>query len=359
MIKLRGHHVLTLIATVGVAGCMPATTGGLGGGPPTLCTNMPSTPSIQGNILRCEDFRAVPEGNLPQGWSGGAGLMVKQDPDERRAVLRTAEPREQYNLTIPWSFGGDYRLDASIKPCLGLQLAIGDVKLTFDTKPGYAAGYYVGLQGGAAPATWEVVQPYDKSYWGLTLTKSGDVYKVTLGSKQVALGRYEGLPDPQNINVTATCPFGLGGIRVDGPPPSAPAAAAPARPAAPAPGAPATSAPPASESPFGPAPKAAAAKATGAIVVRADDASDAQFAFVVDGQPVAGTFRTTVGGEVSFTLPAGHVQWSHVDSACDEGGDAERQFDLKPGAKHVLECWASNKMGTCCLFGGVGGKPAP
>lgn len=353
----------TALVAMSCAGCMPATAGGLAGAPPTICTNMPATPSAAGNVVKCEDFTRVAEGGIPSGWQGGAGLVVQQDPDARHAVLVTNEPRQQYNITIPWSFGGNYRLDASVKACLGLQMAIGNVRLIFDTKPGYAAGYYVGIvrtgvvekkQGKSddphvesepAPQTWVPVEPYDKSYWGVTLKREGDVHKVTLGSKQILLARYENLPDAESLTITSSCQFGLAGLRVDG----APARPAPG-PVASQPPTPATAALAAAEAPAAP---------TGVISVKADESSEAEFAFDVDGKHVPGKFVSQPGKEVAFTMPAGRVRWAHVNSNCEEGTDAERQFDLKPGDKHAMECWTSNKMGVCCLFGGVGGTPAP
>lgn len=345
------------IAVASASSCMPPTAGGLAGGPPTLCTNMSGT-SSPGNVLRCEDFGKVAEGTIPRGWSGGAGMMVKDDTDARRPVLKGVEPRAQYNLTVPWAFGGNYRLDLGIKGCSGLRVSVGHATLMFGTAAA-ASPDHLGIvrtrQAGAVDdhataVTWAQVEPFHHSFWGMTLVREGDVLKVTMGSKQVLLARYEDLPDPEGITFTSTCPFAVSGIRVDGPPPRARAAAASPK------ASPPSSAPAPQVSPPAPSPPATAA--TGSIVVKADD-NDARFAFEVDGKPVAGTFRAEPGKETKFTLPAGRLRWTHLESNCEEGSDAEREFDLRPGDKHSMECWTSNKMGVCCLFGGINGTPAP
>lgn len=176
---------------------------------------------MEGSAVQCEDFSKLKEGTLPAGWMGGSGLAALASPDFNGGnVLMNFESRDSYKIDIPWKVSGDFVVTvyAAFGCSTGCdrgrhryKIEVGNLTVEVnDHDPFGGAPTTVALQGASMEASWE------RGFHWIHINKKGNVYTLVVDSRQVLVGRYDGLPSAQSIAVSADGGgFALAGIRVE------------------------------------------------------------------------------------------------------------------------------------------------
>lgn len=182
-------------------------------GPPPA-TSPPNSIPAEGGYVFYEDYRAVPLGELPVGWTGGENMAVKKAASGARclAFFRSAPPQayvQTPEIAFPENF--DFELNLTFIEPRGqavLPLSLGGLRMRLINTHGYSGGTSA-IEINGTPVSVQVPRGV---WFCFRVQRTGSVYTFLLDNAEIHVARLPGL-EMNNIRF-ANQNYALGKITV-------------------------------------------------------------------------------------------------------------------------------------------------
>jgi TolB-like protein len=155
---------------------------------PSLAAPAPAPPAQPAQFF-FEDFSKVPEGNIPQSWTGGDKLLVKKGGRGKRLIFADNGRVDDSVVTVPISWPTDFRIDVTFNMTNGyynwVDLSLGSLSWGVSPRKIWFAGDKIKMKTEA------------RSGSTLSVEKRGAVFRVYLDGDQKFLKRISKFSAPR------------------------------------------------------------------------------------------------------------------------------------------------------------------